>query len=599
MTRFRIFAFTAALLCAGVLGSHAASLPSTGLMGAAKSSDGKPLEGVAISARAQGKTFTTSVYTDHDGNYFFPSLADGQYQMWAQAVGFESVRTEPSVSSGKKIQQNFTLQPLQDFHKQLSATEWANSLPQGTPEDRRMKLVLHYNCSGCHITGFVLQKRFDAAGWGTIINTMINTQTQPDQANRKLLTSYKEDLIQYLTKVRGPKPFPLQFKPLPRAAGEAAQILVTEYDLPRGDKPEHMVHDGTDWSEGIPSKYEGDALHDSALDKDGNVYFSDNTTPERTIGKLDPKTGKVTNYKLADQNGFAVRTHGAVADYKGNIWFTNGTEGTILKFDPKTEQFQRFPKPASITPGIGPTVVADSKGNLWATENAGAFRLNQETGEYTEFKSVTKGGTPYGIAIDAEDNAWFAQLNGDRVDEVNGRTGAVTEIVMEPLQDGISDKDREIGQRSGAINNAAPLYQKGPRRMGADRNGDTVWVAEFWAGRLAKINIHTKEVREYPVPEMYSHPYAVVVDRNHMVWVSLMNSDRIARFNPSTEQFTEFPLPTLGTEARFIDVDNTTDVPTIWLPYSRVNKLGRVEFRTTTSAGRAATGKQESRNRGY
>src|SRR6266704_2480553 len=77
------------------------SLPSTGLMGTVKATDGKPLEGVPVSAKAQGSTMTTSVWTNQNGEYYFPPLLDGQYRIWAQAVGFELARSEQMVSSGK------------------------------------------------------------------------------------------------------------------------------------------------------------------------------------------------------------------------------------------------------------------------------------------------------------------------------------------------------------------------------------------------------------------------------------------------------------------------------------------------------------------
>lgn len=141
-------------------------------------------------------------------------------------------------------------------------------------------------------------------------------------------------------------------------------------------------------------------------------------------------------------------------------------------------------------------------------------------------------------------------------------------------------KDRQIAEHSEKVNNAPAIYQKGPRRLGADPKGDTVWVGEYYAGKLAKIDIHTKKLSEYPVPNRYSHPYAAVVDKNHMVWVNLMNADRVLKFNPFTGQFTEFPLPSLGTDTRFIDVDNSTDPVTLWVPYYRVNKIARLQFRT-------------------
>src|SRR5437762_2160129 len=109
-------ALAAALFCCGTLTVYAAKLPGTGIMGSVKSSDGKRMEGVAVSALAEGKTFTTSVYTNHDGEYYFPALDSGQYRVWAQAVGFEVARSEQTVTPSKKIVQNFTMKAMAEFH---------------------------------------------------------------------------------------------------------------------------------------------------------------------------------------------------------------------------------------------------------------------------------------------------------------------------------------------------------------------------------------------------------------------------------------------------------------------------------------------------
>ena len=81
------------------------------------------------------------------------------------------------------------------------------------------------------------------------------------------------------------------------------------------------------------------------------------------------------------------------------------------------------------------------------------------------------------------------------------------------------------------------------------------------------------------MPHLYSQPYAITVDDKHMVWFTMLSADRIGKFNPFTEKFTEYSLPTLGTEIRHIQVDNTTNPPTVWLPYDRTNKIARIQFR--------------------
>src|SRR4051812_24525273 len=96
----------AAVFCCGTLAVCAATLPSTGIMGSVKSTDGKRMEGVAVSALGEGRTLTTSVYTNRDGEYYFPAVDSGKYRVWAQAVGFEIARSEQTVTPGKKIVQN-------------------------------------------------------------------------------------------------------------------------------------------------------------------------------------------------------------------------------------------------------------------------------------------------------------------------------------------------------------------------------------------------------------------------------------------------------------------------------------------------------------
>ncbi len=203
------------------------------------------------------------------------------------------------------------------------------------------------------------------------------------------------------------------------------------------------------------------------------------------------------------------------------------------------------------------------------------------------FKAVTKEGSPYGIAVDARDNAWFAQIAVDRLGVVDGRTGKVSEVVLPPLKEEISAKDKEIGARvycCPLTSAVAPFYVKGPRRLAADKKGDSVWVAEYWANSLAKIDINTRKVTEYLLPHPYSNPYSVAVDKNHMVWVNLLNVDRVDKFNPYTETFTEYPLPSLGTGTRHLAVDDTTEIPTLWLAYNRLGKIARIQFRTAAES---------------
>ena len=67
----------AAALCVALCPAIAKSAPQMQagvlLSGSVKSDTGAKLDGVTVSTRAVGQTITTSVFTDEDGNYYFPA----------------------------------------------------------------------------------------------------------------------------------------------------------------------------------------------------------------------------------------------------------------------------------------------------------------------------------------------------------------------------------------------------------------------------------------------------------------------------------------------------------------------------------------------
>src|SRR5436190_23069456 len=83
------------------------------LSGAVTSVAGEKLAGVTVSAKAQGSTITTSVYTDEQGAYHFPPLPAGKYQVWAQALAFDVARSEVDLSAPRR--QSLTLAAITDF----------------------------------------------------------------------------------------------------------------------------------------------------------------------------------------------------------------------------------------------------------------------------------------------------------------------------------------------------------------------------------------------------------------------------------------------------------------------------------------------------
>src|SRR4051812_50030996 len=115
-----LFASGSALV-ALALASQAAYAADFLLSGTIASSAGEKMGGVTVSAKADGSTITTSVYTDEAGSYYFPPLPDGKYRVWAQALTYQTAKGNIDLS--KTTQQNFTLQPM------TNQEDWVRQLP--------------------------------------------------------------------------------------------------------------------------------------------------------------------------------------------------------------------------------------------------------------------------------------------------------------------------------------------------------------------------------------------------------------------------------------------------------------------------------------
>ena len=114
------------------------------LTGSIASATGQKLEGVQVSAKKEGSTITTSVYTDQNGDYFFPPLADGKYRVWAQALGFETAKGEVDLAA--TAHHDFKLAAMTDLEakiRQLPPEMLVDALPEDTDADAQHQENLH------------------------------------------------------------------------------------------------------------------------------------------------------------------------------------------------------------------------------------------------------------------------------------------------------------------------------------------------------------------------------------------------------------------------------------------------------------------------
>ena len=593
----RVFTF-AAVLCLPLVSQAADRL----LSGAVSSLAGQKLEGVTVSAKREGSTIAISVYTDTAGNYYFPPLPEGNYRVWAQAIGFNAEKAAVGLSAARR--RNFALTDITDAEtrfRQLPGEMMVSALPEATVEDARMKKIFMNSCTGCHSTSFVLQMRFDEPGWNKIIDLMKRVPVSgvypgPNAKPNMILDRHQQELAAYLARARGPGASSMKFVARPRPTGEAARAVWTLYDLPLNPDTGigTLVHanDGTDWALGTTSKL-GQMPHDGALGFDGKIYYTVNN-PNRavTIGKVDPVTGAVKYLKADGVNGQAATAHGLARDAKGNLWFDIDPGRRALgKLDVATEKISIYQTPANMAPvGGAVTIDVDGKGMIWASTPSGVVRFDPASEKFTEFKSkvptTTPRGSPatYGAAGDRDGNGWWAQMAMDTVYRGDVATGQATAIkIPDTNVEILFGKDRAFYETVNDLGFNAPLpWSQGPRRMGTDKNADLLWVGNSYGGSFAKINTRTMETTIVPLPNPAMQAYHITVDSKHQVWGNLWTSDQIVRLDPATNEWTVFDLPVRGTEIRHIALSEHGGKLAVVMPVYRTNQMGVLTLRSET-----------------
>ena len=537
-----------------VAAASASSAQSAGeglLTGTIKSASGTPLEGVAVSAKLPGEPITTSVYSGADGRYFFPPMKSGPYTVWAQAIGLQ--RAESTADLGTKtFKADFTMKETTDLIPQLSGYQIVATLPEDTVAHRRGKVLFQKNCTYCHETSAALRDRFDQSGWEAIVTAMSQNFTRTP----KPLSPAMKELATYLTEMRGPGPSPMQPK-IFRPKGEATLPVTYEYDVEYADGG-FSTHNGSDWRYGHGSTAGGGgAIHDATLDWEGNFWFTSNrASANRTIGRVDGRTGKTTNFGVPIDGGRMAQSHGILLGPDGRVYFNASPriaylDGDLGIVDTRAQKVETIKPPDGMTRVSG-WLGYDAKGRIWTASGlmnppTGALRFDPKTKTFTAFKSPTAGMT-YGIAGDADGNGWWTGVNED-IMVYSDATDQAHEIKLPPQPPAEYVKPGDFAEGE-EIPQPGIGGKQSPRRPIADLKGAAVWIPNFYGNTVLRIDTKTKALKYYAVPFPAMNPYEGAMDSQHRVWVTFQNSDEMGRLNTETGTWTMYSWPTKGMAQR-------------------------------------------------
>lgn len=359
------------------------------------------------------------------------------------------------------------------------AQEPLTALPDGAGKE-----LVEAACVACHDTDIIYSSTgYTHERWRFVVDTMID-----------LPEPLVSDLTQYLAAT-----FPERYDRRPIVVPGDFNITFQEWSVPTlGQRPRDplMTPDGMIWWAGMFGSL---------------------------VGRLDPATGEMTEWKLDPQ----ATPHSIIDDAQGNIWYTGNGNGTLGMLDPNTGEITVYPMPDPAARDPHTPLITRS-GDLWFTlQNSNMIgRLVPDTGDIRLTDAPTEDARPYGIDEDSSGMIWIAYRGAPAIARVDPDSWEITEFQT-------PNPDPESHPGIQYI-----------RRLSIDSN-DMIWYVDSGRGYLGRLNPETGEIREWLTPNGHrSHPYAIrVID--DIVWLneSEMRPDVLLRFDPQTEQFQSWPIP--------------------------------------------------------
>jgi len=272
-----------------------------------------------------------------------------------------------------------------------------------------------------------------------------------------------------------------------------------------------------------------------------------------------------------------------------------------------------LPEDLAITRDTSGVVTTDANSGVFVTESSLTFgnriaRLGPipTFGTWTEWLLPSSNSQPWGLDVNPGNTlVAFTEFQGNRIGILRLSDNALTEIPL-PRQGsgprGIAWINSTAfafaefaGTRIGIFNicfnppsggcgaGATPALAEwwppveygtaGIWNVAVDSASNSVWYTEFGSNRISRINLLSKAVTQFVIPESSGNagPTGVKVDRDGNVWVTAQLTNKIYRLSPFTGTFTQYTGLSPSAQPYGVSVDNQGKV---WFAESGANKIG-------------------------
>lgn len=248
---------------------------------------------------------------------------------------------------------------------------------------------------------------------------------------------------------------------------------------------------------------------DPDVDAQGKVWFVGQTGDY--VARFDPATENFQRFELDPGTG----PHNLIAGEDGFIWYAGNRAAHIGRLDPKTGAIEKIamPDPAVRDPH---TLIGDGRGHIWFTVQGSNYvgRLTISNRKVEVLQPATARALPYGIVLDASGRPWLNLLGTHKLATVNPKTLLLEEIEI-------------------------PRADARSRRIGIDSDG-AIWYVDYTGGYLGRVDSRTRAIEEWLAPAgKDARPYAMAIDDRNRVWFveTGPQPNHLIAFDPRSRRF--------------------------------------------------------------
>ncbi|MFN0040206.1 MAG: hypothetical protein ACKVP2_11895 [Burkholderiales bacterium] len=241
-----------------------------------------------------------------------------------------------------------------------------------------------------------------------------------------------------------------------------------------------------------------------AIAADGTVWFTMDSA--NALGRI--RKGKLERIVTSKRN--YVEPIGLGVEANGTVWFTDPLGQSIVSLAPDGKQMA-YPLDTPIARLGRLTVSRDA--SVWFAESTAYSITRLKDGKLTRHEIQDVRGGPYGVATDAQGNAWATLQSGNQLMRI--APGGVITL------------------------HEVPTRASSPTDLIVDENG-RVWFTEFKGNKIGAFS--EGKFSEYPVPgKDWAGLSGITVAPNGAVWFGLLRHNAIGRLR--NQQISIFRLP--------------------------------------------------------